>query len=153
MHGGVLLGPVGEIVVLVGVLGETVVLLVVEGFVELGPDALGGDGWRDSHAVTPTQAIRLIASNRIAFDMKVLSCFRIRSPASFEFCSGLVDLAVCVVCHGSVGHVCTRLCERFVSLRWVCSQEVFDRADEAVGLFFGDERATAGDQLESALRQ
>ena len=72
MHGGVLLGPVGEIVVLVGVLGETVVLLVVEGFVELGPDALGGDGRCDSHAVTPTHAIRPMAINRIAFDMKVL---------------------------------------------------------------------------------
>jgi hypothetical protein len=72
MHGGVLVDAFGEIVVLPGVLGEMVVLMVVDGFVELGPDALGGNGWCDSHAVTPTQAITPMAINRIAFDMNVL---------------------------------------------------------------------------------
>ena len=72
MHGGVPLDAVGEIVVLPGVLGEMVVLMIVDGFVELGPDALGGNGWCDSHAVTPTHAIRPMAINRIAFDMNVL---------------------------------------------------------------------------------
>jgi hypothetical protein len=73
MHCGVLLGAFGEIAMLLGGLGEMVVLMVVEGFVELGPDAPGGDGWCDPHAVTPTHAIRLVAISRIAFDMKVLS--------------------------------------------------------------------------------
>jgi hypothetical protein len=72
MHGDVPLDAVGEIVVLLGVLGEVVVLMIVDGCVELGPDALGGNGWCDSHAVTPTQAIRSMAINRIAFDMNVL---------------------------------------------------------------------------------
>ncbi|WP_240563024.1 hypothetical protein [Mycobacterium sp. IS-1264] len=44
-----------------GVLGETDVLA---GFVVLGPDAAGGDGWCDPHAATPAQAISLIAVNR-----------------------------------------------------------------------------------------
>jgi hypothetical protein len=84
-----------------GGLGE----MVAEGFVELGPDALGGDDWCDPHAVTPTHAIRLMAISRIVFGMKVFS------PGMFELCSGLVDLVVCVVRHGSGGHVCTCLRE------------------------------------------
>jgi len=84
------------------VLGETVVLMIAEGFVELGPDAPGGD-WCDPHAVMPTHAIRLMAINRIAFDMKVLSL------DMFEFGSGLVDLAECVGCHGRCRHACAGL--------------------------------------------
>src|SRR5208337_112498 len=86
MHAGLLVG-VGETVVLVGVLCETVALVVVDGFVELGPDALGGDGCCDPHAVRPAQAIARMAINRIAFDINVLpepvdgAAFAIGAPA------------------------------------------------------------------------
>jgi hypothetical protein len=36
---------------------------------------------------------------------------------------------------------------------WVCAKEVFDRGGQQFGLVFGDEGATTGDELESALRQ
>jgi hypothetical protein len=62
MHGGVL----------AAVAGETVVAVLGGGFVELGPDAFGGDGGCDPHAAIPTQPITMI-SVRIAFDMGALS--------------------------------------------------------------------------------
>jgi hypothetical protein len=64
MHCGVLLGAVGETVVLLGVLWETVVLLVVDGFDEVEPDALGGDGRCDSHPAMPAQTIAMMAISR-----------------------------------------------------------------------------------------
>ncbi len=62
MHAGVLVA-VGETFVLLGALGET-----VDGFVEVGPEAWGGD----PHPVRPAQAIAIMAINRTAFDINVL---------------------------------------------------------------------------------
>ncbi|MEB3982583.1 hypothetical protein OQ968_15065 [Mycobacterium sp. 663a-19] len=53
-----------------GALVETVVLVVAEGLAEL--DAGGGDACFDPHAATPRQAMRPMATNRIALDMAPL---------------------------------------------------------------------------------
>jgi hypothetical protein len=64
MHVGVLLVAAGEAAVLDGGLAETVVLVVVDGAVELEPDACDDDGCCEPHAAIPTQAVAAIVISR-----------------------------------------------------------------------------------------
>jgi hypothetical protein len=63
----------------------------------------------------------------------------------FEFCSGLVDLVVCVGRHGGGGHRLTLAGERFVGLVAEDIAEVGDRGGD-----FGDRRRGERTERETA---
>lgn len=75
MHGGVLVGAIGAVVVLAAGLGET---LVADGLVELAAEVPDRATCCDPHAVSPAQAKAKMAINRIV-QIPVLAAAKRRS--------------------------------------------------------------------------
>jgi hypothetical protein len=77
---------------------------------ELGPPrALCFQSFTHNHTETTTRKVQLLRN-------VVATPSHRTSPMAFEFCSGLVDLVVCVRHHGGGGHCFALVGERFVNL-------------------------------------